>query len=436
MVDPIDLGLVEAAAALAAGEISSRELVAAHLARAEATRDLNAWVTIDPDGAMAAAEVADDEMATGRRRGPLQGIPVGIKDLIDTAGLRTTYGSPRFVRHVPDADAGVVRKLRGAGAVILGKQATHEFAWGGRTDSLFYGPTHNPHDSTRVPGGSSGGGAAAVVSGTSLLAVGTDTAGSVRIPAALSGCVGFKPTRGWCPLDGIFPLAPSLDHVGLMARSVADVGLAFGVLAGSAEGDERVRPLSVGVLSQRSRDVLDDEVRAAYDLAIERIVRTGVETREVDDPQVDERAAANLGWILAEAEEIHREAFLAEPALYGADLAELICMGPVPAEDLDRMKTIANQSASWLWRTLSDVTVVIGPTEPIVAPRIGELSRQLAGQDYPIEFLLTRLTSVANVAGLPALSLPLSSEGLPVGLQVMGLNEATVLGVSRWLEAL
>ncbi|WP_160330461.1 amidase, partial [Sphaerimonospora mesophila] len=234
-----------AAAAIASGELSPVELVEPMLARIEATEPrLNAYATVTADAARErAAALAGDV-----RRGPLHGIPIGIKDLIDTAGVRTTYGSPRFTDHVPVRDAGAVSRLREAGAVILGKHATHELAWGGRTDSAFFGPTHNPYRHGHIPGGSSGGSAASVAAGSCLGAFGSDTAGSVRIPAALSGCVGFKPTRGLIPLDGVLPLAPSLDHLGVLARTVDDAALLMSGLVASVPGAVPPRSPRVGWL--------------------------------------------------------------------------------------------------------------------------------------------------------------------------------------------
>ncbi|MFD0474083.1 amidase [Nonomuraea thailandensis] len=228
-----------ASAAIARGELSPVELTEHLLTRiAETDAALHAYAIITAEDALARAKALTAEPS----RGPLHGLPIGIKDLIDTAGVPTAYGSPRFLGHVPGRDATAVTRLLDAGTVILGKHTTHELAWGGRTDSAFFGPTHNPYRHGHVPGGSSGGSAASVAAGSSLGGLGSDTAGSVRIPAALSGCVGFKPTRGRVPLDGVLPLAPSLDHLGVLARTVDDAALLMDALAAPVPGEPPRRP--------------------------------------------------------------------------------------------------------------------------------------------------------------------------------------------------
>lgn len=444
----LGLDLVAAARAVHAGEVSPVQLTEAYLDEIARTEPaLNAYVTVDHAGALAAARTATAEIAAGRWRGPLHGLPVGVKDVLDTAGLRTTYGSPRFAAHVPAADATVVERLRTAGAVILGKHATHELAWGGRTDSGYFGPTRNPHDAGRVPGGSSGGGAASVVAGSSLLAIGTDTAGSVRIPAALSGCVGLKPAYGWQPLHGIFPLAASLDHVGLLARSVSDIELAWTALHASSpttSPDTAVppesRPGSVAAdvgpgmvaMPTGSALVLDPAVRAGLDQAVQRFERAGLRVVEVADDDAGRRAEAILTLVRAEAELVHRDAFAADPESYGPDLAELLALGPVSDTELATAQTVVGHAKRWLAELLTSNDAVLTATVPIVAPPIGQIAASRAGTAYPIELLLTRLTSVANVAGLPAISVPAPTAGpLPVGVQLVSRSTQAVLALAR-----
>jgi aspartyl-tRNA(Asn)/glutamyl-tRNA(Gln) amidotransferase subunit A len=399
-------------------------LTRAYLARiAETDPTLNAYVTVDAEGAIAAAERLDRELAAEKDRGPLHGIPVGVKDLIDTAGLRTTYGSGRYREHVPDRDADVVQRLRDAGAVILGKHATHEFAWGGRTDGRHFGPTHNPHDLSRVPGGSSGGGGASVAARSCLLAIGTDTAGSVRIPAAFCGCVGFKPSHGWASLEGVHPLAPSLDHLGLMGRTVADVGAAFGVLGRDDSGARAAptrRELRVGVPAGRSLARLDEAVRDTFDRWVRALEDAGVQLVPVEDELADDRVGAILTLVRDEAEQIHRQAFAETPSSFGDDLAELLRVGPVTDPDRREAQAAVRAACDELDRAWQRCDVLLGPTVPVTAPRIGELFRDVGGERVPIELVLTRLTSVADAAGVPALSLPAAAPGpLPVGVQLM-----------------
>lgn len=434
--DLLDLDLRTAAQRLASGEVDPVALTRAYLDRIEVTEPrLNEWVTVDAEGALASAEQARTELRSGHRRGPLHGIPVGVKDLFDTAGLFTTYGSPRYADHVPDADAAAVSLLRAAGAVVLGKQSTHEFAWGGRTDSAFFGPTRNPHDPDRIPGGSSGGGGASVAARSSLLALGTDTAGSVRIPAALCGCVGLKPTFGRLPVTGAFPLAPSLDHAGLLARTVDDVALAFEALAAPATRVPDATAV-VALVTGPSLELLDDDVRAAVLAARDRLTGSGVEVREVALEGVDERVLAILELVRAEAQEVHGEAYAADPDHYGADLAELLDLGPVGPDERAAARSVVRRAVTELEAALAGVDALLTATVPVVAPPIGATSVPVAGRALPVELVLTRLTSVANAAGVPALSVPAPDAGpLPVGLQLVGPadGEAALLRLGRLL---
>lgn len=420
--DLLALGLTEAAAAMRDGTLDARELTEQYLAQIERTEPtLNAYVTVDARGARTAAARAAREMADGHHRGPLHGIPLGVKDLIDTADLTTTYGSALFRGHVPSRDARVVTELRRSGAVILGKHATHEFAWGGRTDGSAYGATRNPHDSDRIPGGSSGGGGASVVARSALAAVGTDTAGSVRIPAALSGCVGLKPTNGWMSLTGVHPLAPSLDVVGLLTRSSRDARLLHRALGGARTGaPPAVR--TVGFLDDGTEE-LDPEVSRGLAWARQRLEDEGFEVEPVALPSLRERALAVLTWVRAEAEEVHRAAFATSADGYGADLAALLALGPVSEGELRAARRVVQQSVTAVRAALSRHTALASATVPVTAPLIGQLEVDLGGGPTPVELVLTRLTSVANAAGLPAVSVPVPTRGLPVGVQLIGPPE-------------
>ncbi|MFC0864362.1 amidase [Sphaerimonospora cavernae] len=431
-----------AAAAIADGEISPVELVERMLARIEATEPhLNAYATVTADEARARAVA----LTGGVRHGPLHGIPIGIKDLIDTAGVRTSYGSPRFADHIPARDASAVRALRDAGAVILGKHTTHELAWGGRTDSAFFGPTHNPYRHGHIPGGSSGGSAASVAAGSCLGALGSDTAGSVRIPAALSGCVGFKPTRGRIPLDGVLPLAPSLDHLGVLARTVDDAALLMSGLAAPVPAAVPSRALRVGWLGGWYDAVLAPEVREAMAATRALLEDSGVRVEDVvipDDPLLPE---AVLARIVAEAGAFHREAFERDPARFGPDLADLMRMAPLDAEQVERNEAAIRRRTAALHRALeshgalASYDVLASATMPVTAPPIGAMVLDVDGQEWPVELVLTRLTSAYNAAGLPAISIPVAlADGLPVGLQLAGaaMRDDVVLDAARLVERL
>jgi aspartyl-tRNA(Asn)/glutamyl-tRNA(Gln) amidotransferase subunit A len=442
--------LAGAAAAVRRGEVSPVDLVERVLARAAETEpDVHAYLTLDAEGARAAAAAAEGRVAAGEELGPLHGVPIGVKDLIDTAGLRTTYGSPLFEQHVPSADAVVVARLRRAGAIVVGKHATHELAWGGRTDSAHFGPTHNPHRRDHIAGGSSGGSAASVVVGSALAAVGSDTAGSVRIPAALSGCVGFKPSRDRISLAGVMLLAPSLDHVGTLTRTVADAALLADVIAGPDRDDSRPLPLGglavavpeastrVAVLGGWFAELLHPAVRGAVETAADTLRAQGMRVVTVDVPVEPLLTDAILTRILFEAGARHRAAFEREPQAFGPDLAALLSLPtPTPAELALAEQMIAASMASLL-AVLDEYDVLLTATVPVPAPRLGERSVAFGTQIVEIEHVLTRLTSPFNAAGLPAVSVPAGeADGLPVGVQVVGrpYDDGRALGVAAAIE--
>ncbi|GAB2468585.1 amidase [Streptomyces incanus] len=434
MTDLEQLGLVEAAEAVRKREISPVELTEHCLARIEETEPyVHAYVTVDARRAIEEARAAEAAVLRGAGSGALHGIPLGVKDMFDTAGLRTTYGSPTAAHHVPSRDATAVARLRDAGAIVLGKHATHELAWGGRTDSAYFGPTHNPRRRGHIPGGSSGGSAASVAVGSSLGSIGTDTAGSVRIPAALSGCVGFKPTRGRVSLAGVMPLAPSLDHVGVLARTVLDAVALLDVISGLDTADPSTRELvaeredtdvtalDVAFLSGWPAEIVDPGVASVLDEVREDLSGRGIAVSTATAGG-EAPASAVLTQILAEAGTRHRPAFERRPTSFGPDIAELLRLPPPTPRDLARAQATVSRAAAALLELLLEHDVLVLPTVPVTAPRIGESFVDVGDtRAVPIELVLTRLTSIFNVAGLPAVSVPAGErDALPVGVQIVG----------------
>jgi aspartyl-tRNA(Asn)/glutamyl-tRNA(Gln) amidotransferase subunit A len=436
-------------------------LVEQVLAAAEASQPtLNAFVTIDADGARRAAAAARDELAGGTDRGPLHGMPVAVKDIVDTAGLRTTMGARHFADHVPGHDAEVVLRLRDAGAVVIGKTTTHQYAFGPTGDRAANGPCANPHDPTRMAGGSSAGSAAAVGAGLVPLAVGTDTGGSVRIPAALCGVVGIRPSFGLVPTDGVFPLAWSLDTVGVLAGDVAAAVTGFRVLAGAAggtggaggAGETRgaggtggpVRPLlaglRIGLVREAWFERLDDTVRDRFEALVARLA--AAESVLVATPCPDaERLRLDYATVQsAEAVAIHHERLVGAPELFDDEvLARLRVAAEVPAYEYVRaVRHLAEVRAAAATR-LAGVDVLLVPTVPVVAPPLGVRDADIGGGwTSPRDALLAHCAPW-SVLGLPSMSVPVAgAAGLPVGAQLIGAPGAdlALLGIAAALEEL
>jgi aspartyl-tRNA(Asn)/glutamyl-tRNA(Gln) amidotransferase subunit A len=394
---------------------------------------LNAFITVTAESALAEARRAEAEIRRGEWRGLLHGVPVALKDLIDTAGVRTTAASALYKDRVPKQDAEVVCRLRQAGAVIVGKNNLHEFAYGGSSLVNYSGDIHNPWDVGRVAGGSSGGSAAAVVAGLAYAAIGTDTAGSIREPAALCGCVGLKPTYGRVSSRGVIPLSPSLDHVGSLAATVEDAAIVLQVIAGYDSGDittadvpvadyvsalrEGARSWRVGVPRDYFFDDLDPEVASAMDHALRGIATLVPKMKEVQlDVPTDRSLQA------AESYAFHAESVAKTPELYQPETARRIRSGEkVSAADyIERRRELAQARRS-IGQVFADVDVLVTPTMPIPAPAIVDLKANPEAL-RPAELKLLRNTRPFNVWGLPAISVPcgFTLGGLPIGLQIAG----------------
>jgi len=384
---------------------------------------INAFVTVDHDGARKAAAMARDELSAGTDRGPLHGIPVAVKDIIDTAGLTTTMGSRHFAGHLPDRDAEVVARLRAAGAVIVGKTTTHEFAYGPTGDRAASGPGRNPRDPSRMAGGSSAGSAAAVAAGLVALAVGTDTGGSVRIPAALCGIVGIRPSYGRIPVDGVFPLSGSLDSVGPMAADVAGTAIGWQVLAGEAvtplDGVD-LSSLRIGVPADACFDRLDGPVRAAFDAFIERL--RGAQIESVSVPDAEELMDVYRIVQSFEAVSVHRERLATAPDLFDAEVvARLQVAAQIPQADYERALTRLAEVRAHAASRFAGLDLLALTTVPILAPPIGARDTDIGGGwTSPRDALLSHNTPF-SVLGLPAISIPLPGSGpLLVGAQLVG----------------
>jgi Asp-tRNA(Asn)/Glu-tRNA(Gln) amidotransferase A subunit family amidase len=405
------------------------ELARESLAAIEASQSsLNAFVTVDADGALKAAHQARDELARGEDRGPLHGVPVAVKDIVDTAGLLTTMGSRHFAGHIPDRDALVVTRLRVAGAVIVGKTTTHEFAFGPTGDRAANGPATNPYDSTRMSGGSSAGSAAAVGAGLVLLAVGSDTGGSVRIPAALCGVTGIRPSMGRIPTDGVFPLSWSLDTVGPLAADVDGTAVGWRILSGiDRDADSPVPPLErLGVVRDAWFDRLSEPVRQAWQAALARLAAGGVELVDVLVPDGEELFELYRQTQAVEALSIHHERLAHAPELFDDEVRQrLEAAQSIPArvyaQGLLRLATVRAEAA----RRFAGIQAMALPTVPILAPPVGARDIDLGGGwTVPREALLAHNAPFSSL-GVPALSLPLrgaepAADHLPVGLQLVG----------------
>lgn len=431
-------------------EISPVELTRACLERIENLNPvLNAFITVTAESALKEARQAEDEIMRGEWRGPLHGVPIALKDLIDTAGVPTTAASAIYKGRVPAEDAEVVRRLRNAGAVILGKNNLHEFAYGGSSLVGFFGDVHNPHNTAHIAGGSSGGSAAAVAAGLCYASIGTDTAGSIRLPAALCGCVGLKPTYGRVSARGVIPLSWSLDHVGPLTASVGDAALVMQAIAGYDAMDvlsadvpvedyvsglrESVKTMRVGVPRAHFFEDLDEEVNAAMETAL-GVIRSLL--AEVHDVKLDVPTDRTVQ--LAESYTYHAENLTRTPDLYQPETLRRIRAGEkiTAAEYILRRREMdeARRSACNLFL---DVDLLVTPTTPMSAPAIVDLKKDPETL-RPAELRLLRNTRPVNVWGLPAISIPcgVTKAGLPIGLQIAGApwREEIVLRVAQAYE--
>ena len=423
---------------------------------------LNAYITVTADLALTQAKKAEAELLAprGRKghrdRGPLHGIPISLKDNIYTKNIRTTAGSKILKDFIPQVDAPAWAQLREAGAILVGKTNLHEFAYGVTTDNPHYGPTRNPWDLARIPGGSSGGSAAAVAAGLCYGGIGTDTGGSIRIPSSLCGTVGLKPGIGRVSAEGVVPLSPRLDFVGPLARTVRDAALLLDPTFARAKGepttrlslralDKRANRLRLGLPKEFFLDVVSDDVHKAFHESIRLLQTQGAQLKDVSIPLLSETEEAGNDIAWAEATHYHQQAgwFPSRADDYGEDVRSRLEMGAqVSATDYLQALATRDKFIQQFHLAMADAQVdaVVAPTTPIVAPLIGEESTAIGKANHATRALLLRLNRPANLAGIPAISIPcgFTSTGLPIGVQLIGAvtTEPLLLQIAQVAQAL
>jgi aspartyl-tRNA(Asn)/glutamyl-tRNA(Gln) amidotransferase subunit A len=453
--DLTDRTVADLAGPLASGEITPVALAESALEAIDAHDDeLKAFIDVYRDDALATARRTAEEIASGGRRGPLHGIPVAVKDNIYVRGRRTTMGSKIHADFVPDVDAGVMDRLTGAGAVVMGKTNMHEYALGGTTDNPHWGTCRNPWDVTKTPGGSSGGSAVAVATGMALAALGSDTSGSIRIPAAVCGIVGFKPTYGRVSRFGVFPEAWTLDHVGPMTRTVRDAALVLDAISGHDPRDpgshdaaptrfadslrDECEGMVIGVEEDFWFTDIDDAIAASVRDALRALERKGARVTTVSVPRLRHTEFALTIIDTAETSTVHHANLRDRPQDYGDDVRLLLEFGELPS-------AVEYLEAQQVRRTLRrDVQAAFESVDVLIGPTLGSRTHTIGEEfalvnDEPVVAIdsMIRLVGPASLLGLPCLSVPCGLvDGLPVGMQVIGpaLGEQKVLDVAHTFE--
>jgi len=431
--------ILEMADALRAKKVSSLELTNEALKKIDPR--LNAFITVLEESARARASAMDAELSHGIDRGPMHGIPIAHKDLVYTKGVRTTGGSKIFKDFVPDHDADIAASLDRAGTVLIGKTNLHEFAYGITSTNPHFGAVRNPWDTDRIPGGSSGGSGAAVAAGVLPMATGTDTGGSIRIPASFCGVTGLKPTFGLISKRGVMPLGWTMDHMGPITKTVRDAAVAFHAMGGSGAVPSKnadIRGLRIGLPVNYYFDTLDLEVSESVRTAVQTAAALGARIVDIKVPNIDEINVVARVLLLAEATSVH-EKHLGRRADMGADVLTLLDQGRLirgsDYVDAQRLRRIYCREFSKLW---NDADCIFTPTTPTPAPKIGQMTMKVGAVDEDVRLATTRLMRAINVLGIPALSIPcgFTKAGLPIGLQILGAPRAedTILRVGAAIE--
>lgn len=454
MTDLAWASMGELARLVATKAVSPVEIVRTHLDRIAALDGtLKAYITVMGESALQAARAAEAAVMAGAARGALHGVPVGLKDLYCTKGVKTTGGSRILGDWVPAEDATVVTRLAAAGAIVLGKLNMHEFAYGPEGLNVHYGTAWNPWDRSihRICGGSSSGSGAAVAAGLCPGALGSDTGGSIRIPSALCGLTGIKPTYGRVSRAGVLPLAWSLDHVGPMCRSAVDCALMLGAMAGYDPRDPsttvlpvpdyaaaltgEIKGLRIGLLRRVFLETADAPQRQAVEQAVKTLEGLGASVREVSLEQMKYAAGVVAAMISAESYAYHETWLKTRGAEYGPDVRERLLVGAfVSGADYLKGQRVRRLIRDEVDRVLGGVDVLIAPTVPIAATPVGAREAVVNGAPQPVRPSLLRYTRPFNASGHPAASVPcgFTADGLPIGMQVIGrsFDEATVLRVA------
>jgi aspartyl-tRNA(Asn)/glutamyl-tRNA(Gln) amidotransferase subunit A len=450
------MNIIESGKALRAGKTSSQDLVRGCLAKIdELNPQLNAFVTVTKDLALAQAATADAELAQGIDRGPLHGIPYALKDNFTTKGIRTTCGSKFFENYVPDFDSAVTEKLAAAGAVLIGKAGLHELAYGITSNNPHFGAIRNPSDPDRIPGGSSGGSASAVASGMAAMAIGTDTGGSIRIPAAFCGTVGIKPTSGRVSRFGCMPLDFSLDHMGPLTTTVRDAAFTLEALAGYDSRDDTssktipgkyvppenpsIAGWKIGRPENFFTERVQPEIMAAYEHSLAVAKSLGAEIVPVRMPDIGAINIVGRMILMSEASAL-MERYMGRRENFGADVLALLDQGRLLAAtdyvNAQRMRRVMQKEFAKIW---GQIDLLFTPTSAIIAPKIGQSTVEIEGVPEDTRMACTRFVRPINVLGIPALSLPCGKGelGMPVGLQIIGkaFSEARIFEAGACLES-
>lgn len=455
--DPTLLSISEASELIETGELSPVDLIELQLEKIEQVdRILNTFITLIPELAKKAAKEAESEIQAGKYRSPLHGIPIGIKDIINTKGVVTTNGSRIFKDNIPRQDATVVKRLIKAGAILIGKTNTHEFALGVTTNNEHYGATRNPWDTERIPGGSSGGSAAATAANLCFATVGSDTGGSVRVPAAFCGIVGLKPTYGRVSLQGVFPLATSLDHVGPLTRTVEDTAILLQEMAGFDKEDPRslqapvpnyrdkltdarIEGLKIAISDDIEEVPVDSNIRLAFRSIISKIEKLGGEIDEVKLTSVTTSEHVSSTILLAEAATHHAELLAKNADQYGTDVINRLKIGQKIQTDT-YIKALRNREV--ITREFEQLfqrdNFYLTPTVQILPPKIGQELVMIDSIQVNVLSGCTQFTRLGNLTGMPVIALPcgFSSGSLPLSIQFMApkLGEPELLKLAYVLE--